>query len=543
MENTEVEEIDQMKKATEEDPGLITSIVKNSKKEYLKKILESSEINQSAKEMSDFLVQTSLSKMTTLIDQNNIQIAHEKKNLSLISPKHKFEKIEKNCMQKKLKDAGKFKQELQEKLKAVSMNIEILKFQENSLLIDKKEIFSSQKEKANKINPKNNENFIEIIKERKHLEKKRQERIIKELEKIKDEEGKAKDDEIRLKEEDIKKRRSDAEKNVQKIKEREHKRKEDGKESEKVIKSLKEQPTLADKIVSNYQKEYVMTSLESKKQELARIRDLHRPITKDILEEHKKNCEEMNNKKDEERKRRIQEFKDYSKETYKKIHHESIFLERVKYQDQQRWERDNYRKSYQEKIKNFSRKIKEEYKPLADPKKAKEFEDLKKTINDKKSRRKDLSLDILPNKIGNEYLASVKEKARKYMEKKDKCMSENHEITANNDEAFSTVKTELTPMQKRNYIRDLYGKIGIQSVKSKSEYEKILFNANISEMEKEKLIKIEAEKNEEKAKWKELLMKHKKDDTNIEEESENVASIYVNAIKAKLAIINELKNE
>ena len=330
------------------------------------------------------------------------------------------------------------------------------------------------------------------------------------------------------------------------------------KHEEEYVSKLDKKPLYRD-IENKFKRGFVIPELEERKKKLAEIRDFHKPIGNDDIQEHKEKVtklyEEALQKRKEQTEAQLkqQQEKNPIKKVFESPHHKVFAEEVTKIRSQKENERMEFLKR-QEKVMELLQEVKDNHVPKADPQKELELMNLVNQLNarnkrkDHRSRtadgdddRSDESLD--PKKIGAGYLQSVKEMVKKKKETMAKTVKENGGVVAgdiatgrDSTKALTGIKSE-TAIKRKNYLVELRqeNKIGHAS----DQVDNIIKSKKLDIKEKKELLQTEVEKLEEKAKRMELVRKVKHNNKPFEgaAEDDEVDQIYIKAIKAKLEML------
>lgn len=173
--------------------------------------------------------------------------------------------------------------------------------------------------------------------------------------------------------------------------------------------------------------------------------------------------------------------------------------------------------------------------------------------------------EINPRALGNKYLQQAKMISARYPRKSSPQSSQNQTVDNIPKQAGNEAKTshgkslqKLTTNSykseaviRRDYLKEMRlanantanqnqtSSEMHKSLKATKHWEKFLRNENLTDQEKAERILLEAEKLEEMARRKEMLSKVKPHDAANAQEDEEIDQIYINAIKAKLAILEK----
>lgn len=227
--------------------------------------------------------------------------------------------------------------------------------------------------------------------------------------------------------------------------------------------------------------------------------------------------------------------------------YESSIMQKIKEEDQrdkEQKELEEFKKKIKIKeIKNYSEAVSKMFLPKIDENAKKEREDRIKNLTIKNN--------IQPHKRKNNRIILVKpdpNKPRKYKwETKLSPLDEQNENHNNNKMARARSAKHKIPLEKKpDYLTELRIKKSQNERVSNSSHgkdqskhwEKMIKNDKNTLMENVEMIKIQAEKLEEQAKMKEKLLQANKG-INVAMQ-ENVSSMLIDAIKAKLTILENI---
>lgn len=148
-------------------------------------------------------------------------------------------------------------------------------------------------------------------------------------------------------------------------------------------------------IQHEYEEKVMMPILEQKKKVLASIRDLHKPIRLDEINDYKKQIDKIvNEKKDKLQKERVEVYETHKK-NYKYKDYETNFLSAVKEQELEEKEeaerREAEKKELADKMKSYGDMVKEMHWPTVSKKKQLEMQLLKESMKHPVRRRLDAS--------------------------------------------------------------------------------------------------------------------------------------------------------
>ena len=155
-------------------------------------------------------------------------------------------------------------------------------------------------------------------------------------------------------------------------------------------------------IQNEYEEKVMMPILEQKKKVLASIRDLHKPIRLEEINDYKKKIDEIVNEKKEKLHKERFEFYDNHRKNYRYKEYETNFLSAVKEHELETKEeaerREMEKKEHIDKMKSYGDMIKEMHWPTVSKKKQLEMQLLKESM--KHPIRKRLDASALSNNNG-----------------------------------------------------------------------------------------------------------------------------------------------
>ena len=155
-------------------------------------------------------------------------------------------------------------------------------------------------------------------------------------------------------------------------------------------------------IQNDYDEKVLMPSLEQKKKALASIRDLHKPIRLDEINDFKQKIDEIVNEKKEKLQKERTEAYETHKKNYNYKEYETNFLEALKERELREKEeaerKENEKKEFTDKMKSYGDMVKEMHWPTVSKKKQLEMQLLKESL--KHPIRKRLDASALSNNSG-----------------------------------------------------------------------------------------------------------------------------------------------
>ncbi|EAS05301.2 hypothetical protein TTHERM_01020690 (macronuclear) [Tetrahymena thermophila SB210] len=506
---------------------------------------------------------------------------------------HPNEKIENNIQKQKLKEQLRVKQVLMEKIQFVDQDINriISDIETPKLRNNKKQVKElTEEEKKEKME------FLKLkIKERNEREKQRQKRYQEEEELILLEEQQKKQQEENEKKQRGTIKRKEIQERLEHLKIQSLEREEKFKQENELIKKVKSELPLYEKL----QKKASLIEIENlqeKKKRLAEIRDFHKPINPDELKEHEKrfyeNLRALSEKSQSQKIKTNNDYKvSYISGVYKKIKEErKQYLEILKHPEELE---KNKGPNLLERIQEYSKtSIK---KPKIDLSKQQEMNQLVESLKHKpnykwfveKKRDKSTSVpsnkteaieqensqsktqnlsDISPRKLGKDYLSKLKE--RRLRNVSDISHKQGADNLENDNPYQQKFKTSMTskekkisqmqshqkkenPFQNQSYTNSTFAtskidylkelKVINKDAKQISEVQRIIQNNTLNREQKAQQLLLHAEKLEKQAIRKEKLLRAQGNnisDLNVESSLDNqIVDTYINAIRTKFALL------
>lgn len=370
------------------------------------------------------------------------------------------------------------------------------------------------------------------------LFKKRQEEIM----------NRRKEESLRVYEQ-IKKKKEDEKKKLEEVKPRVHR--------------VPEEEYLYKKLEQKYNAEILMPMLEEKKKELAQKRNKYKPINKEEIDEHMKMHDFLKAQKESERLNELKSRRETSQEIQKAIRHYKSSVMEKQIQEEKKQKEDSEKKRLEIndrklKMDNYAKLIRETYtiRPNEDKiiELQKKIAKLKHPVRQPRDTRKDYNVPIIKRKPKPEVSSTENLPkpnlppliARSTSQVNQEASSFPSELSTSrrnykgkNEQLVKRVTVRRDPkptvdyLQKFRYKRELSNEAVKPSVLDwHSDLNDDLLNINEKYsrlMEKAKMI-------EEQAKRKEQLL-------NVRGEIDlgnNVSDMFIDAIKAKLAILENL---
>eukprot|EP01022_Parablepharisma_sp_SALTPOND_P016719 TRINITY_DN2519_c0_g1_i1.p1 TRINITY_DN2519_c0_g1~~TRINITY_DN2519_c0_g1_i1.p1 ORF type:complete len:675 (-),score=118.88 TRINITY_DN2519_c0_g1_i1:1107-3035(-) len=500
------------------------------------------------------------------------------RNNEKAEPSNKLTKIEEDIRRAKLKEVTKIKQELEEKLSALNENVELLK-QGNTMIHTPKKNTSFTENESEFVRRK--EEAVAFIRKMKlekiERRKKEEERMRLFSEKLKKE---AEQREIEQKQREIEllqKRKEASERAYLLLKQKREEDRKKFQEWERIGTAPKEPAGyLYKKLEDKYKHEILVPLLEEKKQELAKRRNKFKPFKWEEIKVHEKECEKKAQEHSEERaryllERKIQERKLLVKQKMMRneISLKYSLLEQKAKEEEER--RQQEKKLLKDKMKNYAALVKEVVTVKQSPEKAAELKTkishLKHPVRQQRDIRKLYDLSLL-NQRDNDTLKEKRSQSMVHSETSKKPNENEESIVGSNLKKVRTtskVKRSVpnklkNALQKAIEINDTNKKKPLPDylaeqrkkreqenvsldVQRKQDWEKDLRNPGLDVAEKYNRVVGKANQIEQKAKMKEKLLHAKGGAEKDLEMGENVTDMFIDAIKAKLAILEQFQYE
>lgn len=303
-------------------------------------------------------------------------------------------------------------------------------------------------------------------------------------------------------------------------------------------------------IEKKYEEKVLMPTLENKKKMLASIRDLHKPIRLDEIQEHKKRMDEIieQKRKEHEESRRPDDF------SYKKL--ETNWINQVKeyetHEKEEKERKDGEKKEHYEKMKSYGDMVKEMHWPNVSKKKQLEMQLLKESL--KHPIRNNLNGSALGSKnaynrrsaeslLGGSHhgpgIQSDKEDEHTNTIKRRKIIwKENPMVPKPAPQREAKVVDWL---QERRVKRDKQREDGYETRSSPTRgWQKEIEESNLNQQEKYELIKEKTKQLEEDARRKEEMINVARMGTI--EDRDKINDMIFESIQAKLNIIKEFNS-
>eukprot|EP01022_Parablepharisma_sp_SALTPOND_P008013 TRINITY_DN135071_c1_g1_i1.p2 TRINITY_DN135071_c1_g1~~TRINITY_DN135071_c1_g1_i1.p2 ORF type:complete len:653 (-),score=97.15 TRINITY_DN135071_c1_g1_i1:678-2636(-) len=307
-----------------------------------------------------------------------------------------------------------------------------------------------------------------------------------------------------------------------------------------------------EKLLQRYATEVEMPELEKRKQEIAEKRNLYRPIRKPDLEDHKKRYEEIAMKLEEDRRKARElrtmgnpEYQEKAKEL-RTVFTEEFIKKRQEERDQfEKWTKQQ--KEKQEKRLAYAKVIKETFAPEKDEAKAAELEEKIKKIKHPVRQPPPAKPRLTPK--AKERLLNKAKKANRSERKswtegegKGKRGSSNEPAKGSKVSMGVQAETTVKPSENKkiDYLKDVKKMIHKRElpieVKKGDYFETVANNTELSPKEKYQKVKSQLELLEGNARKKENMLVKGGASGNIQLGAE-VSDMYINAIKAKITLL------
>lgn len=349
-------------------------------------------------------------------------------------------------------------------------------------------------------------------------------------------------------------------------KEEERKKKEEEKEEKRKQRELllslaatkpPKREYMHEKLQQRYHSEVEMPELEKRKQEIAEKRNLYKPIRMSDIEQHKRKHEEILMKLEEERKaereKKLQENPNYM-EKMKEM--QTVFTEEfIKKRLEEKEKNENLLKKQQEKQEkrlSYAKLIKETFEPKKDEKKAKELEEKIKNLKHPVRHPPPAAPRLTPKakerllaKVPKEKLKGGKsERRNRSVDHKDAEPIKTSEITKKGNKVSMGVQAEkaiqeikkIEEKKKIDYLQEIKKLIPKREIPLTNNFDALVKNTQLSPSEKFKKVQNQLELLEETVRKKENRIVKGKASDNLQLGNE-VSDMYINAIKAKISLL------
>lgn len=366
---------------------------------------------------------------------------------------------------------------------------------------------------------------------KKRIEERKQTRLQKK-EKTKEEEEKKLEEKKKEIEEKVAKTQEERKKKIEEMNE----------ETKKIVSSS----PMFKRIQKNYSEKVLMPNLNKQKERLATIRSLHSPLDHDVLESYRKTQDEkVGGLTKELTKKRVEEYENHKK-NYNYKEYESQFTNAIKEYDLQKNEeqkmKEDERLQMIQKKKSYGSMVKDNFKPKISKKKQLEMELIKEKLkNPGRKRYLNSARKSIPNDVvstsdhpGVETETENKNKRKKIVWK---------------DNPMRPKTPKKKEFQKINYLQELK-----ETIRGKDDQGMLLdddklslqktwkkdIKEDLSQQEKYEIIKDRAKQLEEVALRKEKMLQVTNGGTM--KDSDQVNDMIFESIRAKLSILEEINS-
>lgn len=443
----------------------------------------------------------------------------------------KLSLIEEDIRKLKLKEAKKQRSELERKLLFLNESVENLahsrKRSPSVKALTKEELEKKQRCA---------EEFVIKMEAEKKERRKREEQRLKAQYKKAMKELKEQNDKLKEQQEEVlRRRREDSIKAYEQLR---RKRQEEMQKLEEV----KDRPSpvpedyLYKKLADKYEKEVLMPTLENRKKELAFKRNQFKPIDRNELNEHLRKYEHFMLQKDEERQseqRARREKEQEQKDLINKLATPALKKEQLKEQAarDERQRRAHDRQERRAKMANYAKVVRETHPVSIDVSKA---EEVRRKVQQLTSPPQ---VPVLKRKTPSLKLKSVKPISNS--SKQLISLKQRNDRGRNKDrlEAGGASKTDRDPLADFRRKREARHNASHRA----SDWTLDLSNKKLSAREKYERVMAKAGNMEQQAMRQEEIMKLKGNVESNMEIGETITDMYLDSIKAKLAILTELK--
>eukprot|EP00826_Nyctotherus_ovalis_P056711 TRINITY_DN7712_c0_g1_i1.p1 TRINITY_DN7712_c0_g1~~TRINITY_DN7712_c0_g1_i1.p1 ORF type:complete len:455 (-),score=175.01 TRINITY_DN7712_c0_g1_i1:76-1440(-) len=439
--------------------------------------------------------------------------------------------IEEDIRKLKLKEAKKLKSELEQKLLFLNESVENLTHTRKRSSSDR----VSTKEELEKKQRRAEELVMRMEAERKERKKREEQRLKAQYKKAMKELKEQNDQLKEQREEMLRRRREDSMKAYEQLR---RKRQEEMQKFEEVKGKPSPVPEnyLYKQLADKYEKEVLMPTLENRKKELAFKRSKFKPIVRKELDEHLRKYEHFMLQKDEQRqneqkarKEKEQELKDFISKLKTRALKKELLKEQTEREEKE--QRAHDKQELRAKMINYAKVIQETHPVSIDTSKA---EEMKRNVQKLASppqipmlKRKTPSLklrNVKPISDSSKELMSLKQRNDRGRNK------DRLEVTG----ASKTDRDPLAEFRRKREAR--YG----ANCKA-NDWTLDLSNRKLSAREKYERLMKKASNMEQQAMRQEEIMKLKGNIESNMEIGETITDMYLDSIKAKLAILTELK--
>eukprot|EP00357_Protocruzia_adherens_P032484 CAMPEP_0115025222 /NCGR_PEP_ID=MMETSP0216-20121206/33837_1 /TAXON_ID=223996 /ORGANISM="Protocruzia adherens, Strain Boccale" /LENGTH=583 /DNA_ID=CAMNT_0002399695 /DNA_START=27 /DNA_END=1778 /DNA_ORIENTATION=+ len=565
--------------------------------ETLKSIWNELAISEGLRKKVETIVEDVKVSVIENIKTHHTKIAKHSRSVSKsqISESKQPADIEKTIRDNKLREAERNRKELEERLNFLNSNIEALTSlntgaspQVHGKTVDpvtrapakltKEEEEKKKKEAQLRIKKYN--------KDRAEKEKRDQEKRL-EAERKMQRDMERRDKELKEKEEKLKEEKvRKMMEHQDRLKKMREERERLGESSKEVYKKSKQDKPLFMKIEERFQKQVAMPELEKRKKEISTKRDLYKPLNRGDLDSHeRKVAEEARLKEEQLRREREERYEAWQAHQKANKMSESVFmrdmLDREKHNKEVLEQKDIERKELVDKKKKYAEVVKELHAPKIDKTKQLEMQynieklknPVKKKIYKHPNAGDESGMNVSQplngrsnyrprrNRSANQdgdssepsrHSMSVAHSRDNIQFKKKRTKRATHASMDLNTQGGGGDDEDREKKDKKvvDYLKDMRVKREEKKkyfrVKSTSySWEEDMQSDNVSKTEKLDKVKTKAQKIEEHAKKQEKLLKLMSDDKDGLDErnldaGEQISDMYIESIKAKLAILGEM---
>lgn len=481
------------------------------------------------------------------------------------------QKLEDEIRKSKLREVKRMKEQLEQKLVTLSQNEEFLAGSPLAVssigkdpATSKPEMSREERREEDEQKQKEAAELVKRLKEEEKARKKREEerqRTIEEQLRLDEERSKKQKEET----EEMQRRKKDEAK--QRYQQLRQKREEEHRRFQtlKATSVPRENECLHKKLEEQFQKQVMLPILEEKKQELAKKRNMFKPINREELEEHKRKYMLIAGEKEEQRKEEARKMRKQEERLLNAINKfQTPALERTSEAEQkareEREQRQNERKVLHEKMEKYASLIKETTRVTVSDEKATELKAkiarLKQPVRQTRDTRKlyEVSSVMKRESLSVAHSASAEQLGAEEASGKMKNQASGPE---QQKKRFKKVKTALKMAtakdavvvmqpEKRpplDYLGELRRKRAENYNASKSiryNWKNDLKNKKMTTAEKYSMLVDKANMIEQDAKMNEKLLNVKGGSGKNPEMGEYVSDMFIDAIKAKLAVLEQL---
>ncbi len=490
----------------------------------------------------------------------------------------KMEKIEDDIRRTKLKEIVRMKEELQQKLLSLSENAELLQKSVSASFPQSvkkdKDYYKLSKEDRRKLKEEfeaKRQEAMEFVKKKQTEKKERHKRekaILRQEEDKKraSEEARAKEAKVR-EVELLASRREDALKNMQELKQR--REEETKKRQEQEEKHQPQEVYLYQKYEERYKKMVELPLLEARKQFLAEKRNVLKPISNKELDERAQKYEEIMTAREDERREEIRKKREIEDElAEKQKQFRTTISEKIHERDAKQKEelekRNDVRKTLKLKMDSYANSLKETCPVVPSDCKANELkqlvEHLKQPTRQPRDVRKLYVPSALHTKKGRRSSSTAEREGKAESKSMDKRAADEKSRQPKSGESKSVARGGKIKLEeavskemmeaakkKREQQMDYLTSIRLQreakygaSKPDKFNWQADIKSERIGDREKRERVERKARMIEEQAKKKEQLYYQSGGPDKNVEMGQYVSDMFIDAIKAKLAILDHM---